>query len=74
MLKGIGTGNVQINLPNKNKTMPAILRECIHAPNLAFTLISVSRMACVTNIVNFKAGQCGDHTPKATSWQKSQMM
>jgi hypothetical protein len=41
-LKAIGTGNVQIILPNRNKTTPVVPKECIHAPDLAFTLISVS--------------------------------
>jgi hypothetical protein len=55
---------VQINLPNGNKTTPVDLKECIHAPNLAFTLISVSRIARATNRVNFKAGHAVITHPK----------
>jgi hypothetical protein len=47
-------GNVQINLLNgKTKTL-VILKDYIHAPNLAFTLLSVSQIAKVTRGVNFK--------------------
>jgi hypothetical protein len=64
MLKAIGTGNVQINLPNGNTSMPVILKECIHAPNLDFTLISVSKIARATKGVNFKAGYAVITHPK----------
>jgi hypothetical protein len=64
-LKAIRVGNVQINLLNRNKTMPVVLKGCIHTLNLAFTLISVSQITCATKGVNFKAGHAVITHPKS---------
>jgi hypothetical protein len=44
--------------------MPVILKECIHALNLAFTLIFVSQITHVTNGINFKSGHAMITHPK----------
>ena len=47
-------GNVRIDLLNGKTQTPVILKDCIYAPDLAFTLLSVSQIAKVTRGINFK--------------------
>ena len=53
--KAVGKGNVRIVLPNDRSTTPVLLKDCVYAPEMAFTLISVSRLAKVTRGVTFNA-------------------
>jgi hypothetical protein len=39
--KAVGRGDVPITLPNGNSTTKSLLRRAIHAPDFAFTLISI---------------------------------
>ena len=57
-LKALGVGNVCITLPNRSGQTQAILKEAIHAPNMAFTLISISKLDQAKCIVTFKKGLC----------------
>ena len=41
-LKGVGMGDLEIDLPNGSKTMKITFKNAIHAPEMAFTLISIS--------------------------------
>ena len=43
-LKALGKSDVWIELPNGAKCTKTILKEAIHAPDMAFTLISVGRL------------------------------
>jgi hypothetical protein len=54
ILKGLGMGNIRIELPNGKNRTPVLLKECIYAPDLAFTLISVSQIVKVTKGITFK--------------------
>jgi hypothetical protein len=54
ILKGLGMGNIWIELPNSKNWMPVLLKECIYAPDLTFTLISVSQIVKVTKGITFK--------------------
>jgi hypothetical protein len=54
ILKGLGMGNIQIELPNGQNRMPVLLKECIYVLDLAFTLISVSQIVKVTKGITFK--------------------
>ena len=40
-LKAIGIGDVCIELPNKSKQTPSMLKGTVHAPEMAFMLISI---------------------------------
>jgi hypothetical protein len=53
--KAVRKGNVHIVLPNGRSTTPVLLKDCVYAPEMAFTLISVSRLAKVTRGVTFNA-------------------
>ena len=46
LLKALGIGDVQLDLPNGSQTKWALLKDVVHAPEMAFMLISVSRLNC----------------------------
>ena len=53
--RAVGKGDVPLTLPNGKLTMSVLLKDCMYAPEMAFTLISVSRFAKVTGGVTFTA-------------------
>ena len=57
-LKVLGKGEVQIELPNGTKCTKTILKEAIHAPDMAFTLISVGRLDNTKCSTTFSGGMC----------------
>ena len=57
-LKVLGKGDVQIELPNSAKHTKTILKEAIHAPDMAFTLISVGQLDDVKCSATFSSGTC----------------
>ena len=57
-LKVLGKGDVWIELPNGAKCTKTILKEAIHAPDMAFTLISVSWLDDVKCSATFSSGMC----------------
>ena len=57
-LKAIGIGDVQIDLPNGNAKTPAMLKDAIHAPDMAFTLISIGHLDKAKCGTIFKNGNC----------------
>ena len=62
-LKALGKGNVQIELLNGAKHTKTILKEAIHAPDMAFTLISVGWLDDTKCSVTFSGGMCTIHNP-----------
>ena len=57
-LKALRKGNVQIKLLNGAKHTKTILREAIHAPDMAFTLISVGWLDDAKCSATFSSGMC----------------
>ena len=57
-LKALGKGDVQIELPNSAKHTKTILKEAIHAPDMAFTLISVGWLDDAECSATFSGGMC----------------
>ena len=51
-------GNVLIKLPNGAKCTKILLKDAIYAPDVAFTLISVSRLDEVNGVAIFSSGMC----------------
>ena len=49
---------MQIKLPNSTKRTKTILKEVIHAPDMAFTLISVGRLDNAKCSTTFSGGMC----------------
>ena len=63
-LKAIGMGDLEIDLPNGLKTTKMMFKNVIHSPEMAFTLISISRLDKAGYQVNFKKGMCMIMNPK----------
>ena len=55
-LKAIGMDNVHIKLPNGSKRTKAILKNAVYALDMAFTLISISRLDEANCAVMFNKG------------------
>ena len=53
-----GHGDVQISLPNGTSTTPVILRDVLYAPDLAFTLVSISKIDLAGCSSLFEDGHC----------------
>ena len=62
-LKAVGIGNVRIELPNGSKHTKAMLKDVIYAPDMAFTLISISRLDNAECSVSFRKGMCTIKNP-----------
>ena len=54
---------MQFKLPNSVKCTKTILKEAIHAPDMAFTLISVSRLNNVKCSTTFSSSMCITRNP-----------
>ena len=57
-LKAIGMGDLEMDLLNGSKTTNMTFKDAIHSPNMAFTLISISRLNKAGYQVNFNKGMC----------------
>ena len=57
-LKVVSMGNIIIKLPNGVKHTKIHLKDTIYTPNMAFTLISVSRLDEVNGSAIFSGGMC----------------
>ena len=40
----VGTGDLQVEVPNGNSTTPVLLRDTLHTPDMALTIISIGRI------------------------------
>ena len=56
---------MQIELPNSAKCTKTILKEAIHAPDMAFTLILVGWLDDVKCSATFSSGMCTIHNPSS---------
>lgn len=63
-----GTGDLQIDVPNGDTTTPIILRDTLYAPDMALTIISISRINSAGYDVNFnsKSRSCKIINPAGT--------
>ena len=57
-LRAVEIGDVRIDLPNGSKQMKAILKEAIYAPDMAFTLVSISWLDNAGSSITFSKGMC----------------
>ena len=63
-LKAVGMGDLKIDMPNGLKMTMMTFKNAIHAPQMAFTLISISRLDKAGYQVTFKKGMCAIFNPK----------
>ena len=54
LLKALGIGDLQLELPNGSQMKQALLKDVVHTPKMTFTLISVSRLNAAKYQVTFK--------------------
>ena len=57
-LPALGIGDVVINLPNGDKQNSVLLRKCVYAPDMAFTLISIICITSAGASVTFTGNFC----------------
>ena len=57
-LKAIGMGDLEVEMPNGSKSTAMTFKNVIHAPQMAFTLILISRLDKAGYQVTFKKGMC----------------
>ena len=57
-IKAIGMGDMHVELPNGSKKTKTVFKNAIHAPDMAFTLISISRLDKAGYSVTFNKGMC----------------
>ena len=57
-LKVVGIGDIHIELPNGMGHTKALLKDAIHAPEMAFTLISISQLDNANCLVTFAKAMC----------------
>ena len=63
-LKAIGMGDLEIDLPNGSKVMKTMFKDAIHAPDMAFTLIAISKLDKAKYKVVFHKSTCTIINPK----------
>ena len=57
-MKAVGMGDLHIELPNGSRKTKTIFKNAIHAPEMAFTLISISRLDKAGYSITFYKGMC----------------
>ena len=62
-MKAIGMGDLQLELPNRSKKSKMLFKNAIHAPEMAFTLISISRLDKAGFSATFRKGMCTIKNP-----------
>jgi hypothetical protein len=64
-LKAIGMGDLNLELQNGSKKTKMVFHNAIHAPEMAFTLISISRLDKGGYSITFRKGMCTINNPKS---------
>ena len=57
-MKAVGMEDLQLELPNRSKKSKMLFKNAIHAPEMAFTLISISRFNKAGFSATFHKGMC----------------
>jgi hypothetical protein len=54
----VGTGDLEIEVPNGTSRTPIILKDVLHAPDMGLTIVSISRITKAGYSVTFKDNTC----------------
>ena len=54
----VGMGDLQIEVPNGESSKPITLKDTLHAPDMALTVVSISRIAKAGCSVSFEGNTC----------------
>ena len=63
LVKAVGMGDLQLELPNGSKKSKMLFKNAIHIPEMAFTLISISRLDKARYSATFCKGMCTIKNP-----------
>jgi hypothetical protein len=63
-LAAVGMRDLHVELPNRSQRMKVIFKDSIHALDMAFTLLSISRLDQARFLVTFNKGMCTIRDPK----------
>jgi GAG-pre-integrase domain len=63
VIKAIGIGSLQYMMDTPNAIVPAAIPDTLHVPELAATLLSVSRFTDHKHTLAFKGSDCYVHAP-----------
>ena len=66
-LTAIGMGYLHLKLPNGSGKTKTVFKNAVHAPDMAFTLISVNQLNKARLSVTFNKAMCTIKTPKGKS-------
>ena len=69
-LKAVGMGDLEITLPNGSNQTKTLFKDSIHAPQMAFTLISISKLDKAGFKVTFQNHSCTIVDPKGKTIAK----
>jgi gag-polypeptide of LTR copia-type len=64
IVKAVGVGDLELELPNGSEWTRIIFMKAVHAPGLAFTLTSISKLDKASYLVLFNEGMCKIKDPK----------
>jgi hypothetical protein len=59
----IGTGDLQVNIPNGNTITPILLHDTLHAPEMVLTIISIRRITSAGHSITFETKSCQIKNP-----------
>ena len=54
----VGTGDLQIEVPNGSSTTAVLLKDALHTPDMGVTIVSISRIAKAGYAVSFEGDSC----------------
>jgi hypothetical protein len=54
----IGTGDLQIDVPNGDMTTPILLKDTLHAPDMTLTIVSIGHITGTGSSVTFEDNTC----------------
>ena len=63
-LKAVGMGDLHLDLPNGSKRTQVTFKNAVHAPDMAFTLLSISKLDKADHKVIFHKQMCTIMNPK----------
>jgi hypothetical protein len=59
----IGTGDLQVDVPNGDTTTPILLHDTLHVPEMALTIISIGHITSAGHSVTFETKSCKIKNP-----------
>ena len=58
MFYAVGTGDLQVEVPHGESLTPIVLKDVLHAPNMAQTVISINQISLASYSITFEDRKC----------------